>query len=419
MERYGANRGPLLAGAIKRPITPTIKGRRVFIAGDEPIRQASDIHDELWARALILRAGDSTLVMVALDLFGLSREHVSHIQEQAIEQGLPAQNLIISCTRNHSGPDTDGPWSTGWLGSGLNMRYIYFLYRELVDMIRIAEQSLQPVRPYLVRETIRDPLNEESLRELAVMQLRTAEDRSVATLVNVGLVPQTLGAQNTSISADFAHYLYQDLEAWQARDQVVLYTCAEGEEVIPSALQAPSWDQAERAGRNLAQAVRDSLENAEEVEIDHIRMWTRAIEPNGNGRLPKWLQPIGGSRNGSSAAHSKLALVELGPARIAVLPGLPAPEISLQVRRMVDAPFRFVVGMGNDNIGYIPPQQNPEQASRQTDKGTHILDEFDRLLFDAQQPDTPAEDPLGPDTEPETIPVADPMQELDSSTPAA
>ena len=248
MERYGAERGPLLAGAIKRPITPTIKGRRVFIAGDEPIRQASEIHDELWARTLVLSAGDSTLVMIALDLLGLSREHVSHIQEQAIEEGLPAQNLVIACTRNHSGPDTDGQWSTGWLGGGLNMRYVYFLYRELVDMIRLAEQALQPVRPFLVRETIRDPLCGDVPKELAVMQFRTGEDRPVATLVNVGLVPQTLGAQNTSISADFVQYLYQALEAWQARDQVVLYTCAAGEETIPSALQAPSWDQAERAG---------------------------------------------------------------------------------------------------------------------------------------------------------------------------
>ena len=419
MERHGAKRGPLLVGAIKRPITPTIKGRRVFIAGDEPIRQASDIHDELWARALVLRAGDSTLVMIALDLFGLSREHVSHIQEQAIEQGLPAQNLIISCTRNHSGPDTDGQWSTGWLGSGLNMRYIYFLYRELVDMIRLAEQSLQPVQTFLVRETIHDPLGGDTLQELAVMQFRTAEEHPVATLVNVGLVPQTLGAQNTSISADFLHYLYQALEAWQARDQVVLYTCAEGEETIPSALQVPSWDQAERAGQELAQAVQDSLENAEAVEIDDIRMWSRSIEPNGNGRLPKWLQPIGGSRNGSSATHSKLGLVELGPARIAVLPGLPAPEISLQVRKMVDAPFRFVVGMGNDDIGWIPPQQNPEQASRHTDKGTHILDEFDRLLLEVQQPDIPEEESLEPDDKEESSPLAGSMQELDAATPSS
>ncbi len=418
MERYGAKRGPLLAGAIKRPITPTIKGRRVFIAGDEPIRRASDIHDELWARALVLRAGDSTLVMIALDLFGLSRDHVSHIQEQAIEAGLPAQNLIISCTRNHSGPDTDGQWSTGWLGSGLNMRYIYFLYRELVDMIRLAEQSLQPVQPYLVRETIQDPLGGDTLKELAVVQFRNQEDLPIATLVNVGLVPQTLGAQNTSISADLCQYLYQALEAWQTRDQVVLYTCAEGEEAIPSALQAPSWDQAERAGQELAQAVRDSLENAEPVEIDRIRMWTRSIEPNGNGRLPKWLQPIGSSRDGYSTAHSRLGLVELGPARIAVLPGLPAPEISLQVRKMVDAPFRFVVGMGNDNIGYIPPQQNPEQASGQTDKGTHILDEFDRLLLDARQPDTPQEAPSEPDAEQESIPVTGSIKKLDTATPS-
>ena len=103
-------------------------------------------------------------------------------------------------------------------------------------------------------------------------------------------------------------------------------------------------------------------------------------------RLWRRVRTLSGDGSGRFAA-SEVGLVQLGPARMAAIPGLLAPQIGDQVRKMLDAPYRFVLSVSNDDLGYIPPQDTaaPRVASRQVSQvGTIVLDELDRLLLDAQ-----------------------------------
>ena len=34
-------------------------------------------------------------------------------------------------------------------------------------------------------------------------------------------------------------------------------------------------------------------------------------------------------------------------------PGEPLPKVGLKAKKMLDGPFKFVIGLGNDEIGYI------------------------------------------------------------------
>jgi hypothetical protein len=387
MESQGQNDRSLLVGAIKRTITPTITGRRVFIAGDDVGRMATDIHDELWARAVAVRHGDSTLVLIALDLLGFAHEHVVYVRGQASKADLPADSLIISCTRNHAGPDTTGQWSTGWLGAGMNYRYIQFLRRELVEIIRLAMDDLQPAKALLARCPGPDLLGEGETGELGVVQFRTVEDKAIATVVNCSLVPQVLDQENTLISADFCNWLYSDLDASHGQEHVTLYVCAEADEQPPPAFHERTWAEAERIGRSLAAAVRNALSDIAPTEIERVHVWKKSLQIPLNDAVTRWLQQARMlSRNGSGRlAESEVGLVQLGPARMAAVPGLLAPQIGSQVRKMLDAPYRFVLGISNDDLGYIPQQEMPSTApGRSAQIGTIVLDELDRLLLDAR-----------------------------------
>ena len=48
-----------------------------------------------------------------------------------------------------------------------------------------------------------------------------------------------------------------------------------------------------------------------------------------------------------------MAVIQLGPARMAVLPGLVAPDLGFEIRKMLDAPVRFLLCMGDDNLGFV------------------------------------------------------------------
>ena len=97
------------------------KWTRVWMAGFQPGRYATGVHDPLMARALAMQTGNVTYMVISLDLVGLLYVRVRKMRD-AIQQktGVPAGHIIIACTHTHSGPDTIGLWG-GLPGlSGLN-----------------------------------------------------------------------------------------------------------------------------------------------------------------------------------------------------------------------------------------------------------------------------------------------------------
>ena len=227
----GSAHEPLLVGAAKRSITPTVLGRRVYLAGYRRGRLATDIHDELWVRAVAIRCREVTLILVALDLIGLFHEDVKAIRSKVAAAGVPTDGLIVTCTGNHSGPDTLGLWRRGPRSLGRSFRYADFLRTQVAQVIRLAYEAMEPAQAYLACAEMDELGREAETAGLSVMQLRTLTGRQVATVVNGPLVPQVLQEANTAISADFVNWLYLDLE--RAHDDIVLYVCAEAGRTCP------------------------------------------------------------------------------------------------------------------------------------------------------------------------------------------
>lgn len=367
----------LLAGAAKRTITPAIEGRPVYMAGAGPRRRARAIHGELWARALALRCGNNAAVLIVLDLLGVPYEHVRAVRRQLSSLGFPADQVVIACTRNHAAPDVTGRWARfRWLHRP-EQRYLRFLCEQLVAVAQQAVADLQPAQLYLARQQVSDIVGSSSLRELSVAQCQAVSGKAIATLVNYPLVPQVLGPANVAICADFVSWFYDALEGPDHRGPVTLYTCAEAREEPAPAFRARTPEEAARVGGALAEAVRSTLDVppvcAEQLDLLHTSLGAFASTPGGLGApelVPK----------------SEVALLQLGPARVAFLPGLIAPQVGLEVRRMLDAPYRFVVGPANDDLGYIQPQEEaPGAAASPVLLPTLLLDALDRLLFEAPQ----------------------------------
>jgi neutral ceramidase len=73
-----------------------------FIARTQPM---VGIHDPLYASALVIEQGENKFVYIVCDLLNLSRPGVAYLREQIHEKtGIPAKNIMISCTHTHSGP---------------------------------------------------------------------------------------------------------------------------------------------------------------------------------------------------------------------------------------------------------------------------------------------------------------------------
>jgi len=96
---------PLYAGVGETNITPPPD---VWMAGYS-LRSspAVGVHDDLFARALVLDDGEFRMGLVAMDLVSLDFELVQRIREGVSAQaGIPGEALLLNATHTHGGPGT-------------------------------------------------------------------------------------------------------------------------------------------------------------------------------------------------------------------------------------------------------------------------------------------------------------------------
>ena len=132
----------LLAGAAASNITPPLGG--MIIGGWKPI-PATHIHDDLFAKCLVLDNQDTRLVFVVCDNLGLPREVCDAAKNIIHEKtGIPVENIMISATHTHSAVSARGP--NRLLPSEPLNDYQQFIVQRIADGVRCAVNNLEPAR---------------------------------------------------------------------------------------------------------------------------------------------------------------------------------------------------------------------------------------------------------------------------------
>ena len=130
----------LQAGAAVNKITPT---KQVFLAGYAPNRpNTGGVHDDIWARALVVQVGNERIAIVVCDLLGLLRDDVQRIRQQV--KSVPPNRVMVLCTHVHSAPDTIGLWGPTPTQSGRDNEYVNFVIETVAKTVDEAASKLQP-----------------------------------------------------------------------------------------------------------------------------------------------------------------------------------------------------------------------------------------------------------------------------------
>ena len=92
------------AGAAEVEITPRVGE---YLSGWLRARKSKGVDDPLFAKALVLNSGNENLVIVALDLIVICRQHVEAACNIIRERtGIPRRNVLVCASHTHSGPYT-------------------------------------------------------------------------------------------------------------------------------------------------------------------------------------------------------------------------------------------------------------------------------------------------------------------------
>ncbi len=359
---------PLFAGAARVSMTPP--GSPPLAGyGNRLGRPSRGVHDDLYARALALRAGDQTVILVSLDLLAVTDDMVTAVQA-AIRREIPLApgSLIVAATHTHSGFGAVARrvWESFAAGEYDDAMFRFLAGRAAAAAVG-AVRDLAPAElawgeaaapERIVNRMIRKGFSDAAIPFFAV---RRPDGAAVAVVVNFSAHATVLKADNFLLSGDFPGATSRSLEE---RGGVALYTAGAVADQTATAPAAPDRFAAmEAMGRDLAervQAAQGVLPPTAWSDHAALAAWRLSlalppsqIKVSPHRRVPKLAGKLLFDR------RTTLALVVIGEG---VLIGVPC-DLSAQIGAAWKAEARrlgrraVIVGFANDYVGYVIPSE--------------------------------------------------------------
>ncbi|MCL6641599.1 MAG: neutral/alkaline non-lysosomal ceramidase N-terminal domain-containing protein, partial [Candidatus Rokubacteria bacterium] len=202
----------LRAGFAKVVITPPVGTPMEGYSARQGVSQG--VHDDLYARALVIDDGATRAAIVGCDLLGVDRRLVAAARARAAEAGAaPADHIMIGATHTHAGPaglrfDVDEALCE--MTSRLIAGAIVAAARELRPAVLKAGRSALDT----VSQNRRHPdwPIETRLDVLLFDSPDPVREPPVAAVVNYACHATVLYHTNLQLSADYAGYAVRTVE---------------------------------------------------------------------------------------------------------------------------------------------------------------------------------------------------------------
>ena len=404
-------------GSVK--ITPPVGAP---MAGYYYSRAAGRIHDDLWARAIVLEVGTARAALVACDITSVPRSVVEEARRLIGERpGIPAESVLISATHCHTAPlvlTAGSRFKVGGEMKTIGERYVAELPQKIAESVRVAAASLAPARlsagrgretslVFNRRYFMKDGsvkfnpgmLNPDIVRpagpvdpDVPVLLFATPEAKPVAACVNFAMHLDTVG--NNEISADYPYTLSRVLRDAVGGNLTTLFTISCAGNINHFDVSRPGPQQgdgeAARIGTILAAEVLKTLRRLEGVEAAPLRArseivklplpevtpadvdWANKITPTMSDKpdwahfldLVKAFKIVDVAARGGRPIDAEVQVITLGSDVAWVgVPGELFVEHGLAIK--LASPFRFtvVVELANDSIGYVPNLRAYDQGA--------------------------------------------------------
>lgn len=355
----------LQVGYAQEIITPALD-RPVYLAGFGQNRRAESVHDDLSVRALALQTENTTLILCALDLIGFFRPHVLDVILRFKEQ-YPQVQVILASTHTHHGPDTMGLWGPDDHTSGVDQVYLNDLMDKIVATLLAALSSLQPAAmktacvqvPDLAKNARNPEIRDE---ELTVAQFLDRQRHPLVTLANFPCHPEVLWEHNPHITADYPGYLRREIES-NTQAPSIFFSGALGGMMTPD-VQEHSFEAASQMGARLAAEGLQAMEKAAVEPEPVLSVRNAEIQVKLTNILFKLafnrkLLPDVRDRRGHIT--TEVNLIKLGSLWLATVPGELLPKLGLRIKsslREAGTGVVGVIGLANDELGYILPKED-------------------------------------------------------------
>jgi hypothetical protein len=192
---------------------------------------------------------------------------------------------------------------------------------------------------------------------ISIIQAIGDDDDVITTLVNFACHVEGIEMGARELTADFPGYMCDQI----ARDgggQAVFLNGAVGG-MVSGDNRERSHEEAEVTGLGLARIVADLAKTAQPPATFEFSAVTNRIEiPVTNPRFKALMGPDARRATNRGRAITEMSLVTLGECQLVTLPGELLPEISFEILEKMTGFPRVLIGLANDELGYIIPPED-------------------------------------------------------------
>lgn len=356
------------AGAAQKSINPDKDS--LYLAGGKPNRPFIDVHDDLYAKAVHISNGKNEITLLTFDCIGLLYPQLLEIR-QKIKKLIPTINsnqIVMSSTHTHAGPDVVGIWGKDFAHSGVNEKHLQKIVDQAVQAIYQAYQQKKKVNLFYSSgsfgedwvKNISEP--NEIDRLVSVLQLRDIAGKNVATLTNFACHPTIMDDATTAASADYLWGYYKTMDKEQGGINLFLQGAIGGwiqPEDVPS-----SFENADKYGSLLARYTIELLKKPTKNSLNTISFQSKTIEFPVENQAFIMLSKAGVIKRAfGKTVTSEIAFFSIGDCMFATHPGETVPALGLASKDLMkNKGAKFVMGLSQDALGYIlkPSFFNPD-----------------------------------------------------------
>lgn len=384
----------------KAVLTPDdIDKKRYFIAGYESNNPAQGVLDDMYARAVYI--DDNTarggVVMCSVDAVGISRHDINLIRKIVIESGkIPnLKSINIMATHSHSAIDTQGLWGERILKCGRDDEFMARLHRLTAAAILAAYKNRADGKMYYsfrkaddMQFDCRTPDTFDD--NITKIRFEAFDKTKNFCIVNFASHAELLGSCTKTVSADFPAYMIKEIESNNKNCSAVFFNGAIGGMISAKEIKKvyretiDCEEYTKEFGKALGETVNAMTDETELKPCINVKSAPVTIEATNFvlilARFLKVLNnDIARSENRTIPyIYTEVGYLELGNKDIGMflIPGELFPELFngefLEpgsaanstvaeyniLRNQGEAKHKFVVGLCNDELGYIIPDND-------------------------------------------------------------
>lgn len=286
----------MLANVVEVKITPDFPA--LLWGFPTPIdRFATGVHDDLWAHCFYMKTnGGEEFAIVTMDLLYYSKMRVK-IMRAKIEArtGIPSDHINVYCTHTHSAPITIAYRNKTAERELFYPSYLDEIENKVAGAFAKAQKEAYPAmigsgKGYCGKEQgvggnrrdkdgPCDPI-------VWVTAIKDLDGNPRGAIIRYSLHPTFLGADNTLITGDYPHYLYQTIKEKFPGIGVGFQNGTSGDQSSRHFRTGTTFEEAERVGSTIAKEAIRVIESMTYNENPVIRFSKIEVDPDMRVILP-------------------------------------------------------------------------------------------------------------------------------------